>query len=248
MTTWTNEAAIAQWDKTASRPLLEATAQDGDFAKRHLVNEAILRLVGDVRGQRVLDAGCGNGYLSRMLAERGGAQVVGVEPTDAMVRFCREKEAELRQGVTYVQADLTRLPESTGAFDVVVCSMVLMAIPDWRPALRACVEALRPGGRLVFAIVHPAFEQLRGVWAEHGEYRADRYLEDYEIVGPSASDFHRPISAYLNELCALGCRLREMVEPGLDPAVAAAHADTIRGIEGYVRMPNFLIVLADGPA
>jgi hypothetical protein len=67
------------------------------------------------------------------------------------------------------------------------------------------------------------------------------------IAGPSASDFHRPISAYLNELCASGCRIREIVEPGLDPAVAAAHAATIRGMESYVRLPNFLIVSADAP-
>lgn len=226
---------------------MEATARDGGFAKRHLVNEAVFRLLGDVGGLRVLDAGCGNGYLSRMLAHRG-AQVVGVEPTSAMVGFCREQEAGLRQGVTYIQADLAQLPVLDGPFDAVVCSMVLMAIPDWKPALRACVEALRPGGRLVFAIVHPAFEQLLGVWAEHGEYRVERYLEEYEIVGPSASDFHRPISAYLNELCLLGCRLREVVEPGLDPTVAAAHAASIRGIESYVRMPNFLIVSADAPA
>ena len=150
--------------------------------------------------------------------------------------------------MTYIQPDLCHLPEFAARFDVVVCSMVLMAIPDWKSALHACVDALRPGGRLVFAIVHPAFEQLRSVWAEHGEYRVDRYLEEYEIVGPTASDFHRPVSAYLNELCALGCRLREVVEPGLDPAVAAAHAATIRGIESYVRAPNFLIVSADAPA
>ena len=247
MTSWTNEAAIAQWDTGTSRALMEATAEDGDFAKRHLVNEAVFRLLGDVGGLRVLDAGCGNGYLSRMLAQRG-AQVVGVEPTDSMVGFCLEKEAELRQGVTYVQADLTQLPALGGLFDAVVCSMVLMTIPDWKPALRACIEALRPGGRLVIAIVHPAFEELLGVWAEHGEYRVGRYLEEYEIVGRNASDFHRPISAYLNELCALGCRLLEVVEPGLDPEVAAAHAASVPGIESYVRMPNFLIVSADAPA
>lgn len=247
MSSWTNEAAIAQWDAATSRDLMEATAEDGDFAKRHLVNEAVFRLLGDVGELRVLDAGCGNGYLTRMLAQRG-ANVVGVEPANSMVGFCREKEAELRQGVTYIQADLTRLPELGEPFDAVVCSMVLMAIPDWKPALRACVEALRPGGRLVFAIVHPAFERLQDAWAEHSEYRVDRYLEEYEIVGPNATDFHRPISAYLNELCSLGCRLREVVEPGLDPAFAARHAASIRGIESYVRMPNFLIVSAESPS
>lgn len=167
--TWTNEAAIRRWNTSATREAMEATAEDGDFAKRRLVNPVLLRLLGEVRDRRVLDAGCGNGYFSRMLAKRG-ARVVGVEPTDAMSAFAREKEAELGQGVRYVQADLARLPDLGGPFDAVVCSMVLMAIPESKPAMRACVEALGPGGLFVFAVVHPAFERLRDSWQQHGEW------------------------------------------------------------------------------
>lgn len=223
---------------------MEENAEDGDFAKRHLVNPALLRLLGEVRGRRVLDAGCGTGYFTRMLAERG-AHVIGVEPAEAMVAFARAKEAELGQGITYVQADLTLLPDLGGPFDSVVCSMVLMAVPDWKPAMRACVECLRPGGLFVFALVHPAFEQLWSTWRDHGDYRVRRYLEEYEIFGPDASDFHRPLSAYLNELASLGCRLREVVEPGLDPEVA--EKSSTPGIESYVHLPNFLIVSAEAP-
>jgi 2-polyprenyl-3-methyl-5-hydroxy-6-metoxy-1,4-benzoquinol methylase len=241
---WTNEAAIRRWNDTATTDALEATAEDGDFSKRHLVNPGLLRLLGDVGGRRVLDAGCGNGYFSRLLATRG-AQVVGLEPTATMCGFAQEKEAELRQGVTYVQAGLTDLPDLGEPFDAVVCSMVLMAIPDWKPAMRACVDVLRPGGRFVFAIVHPAFEMLYPTWREHGEYRVERYLEEYEIPGGAAADFHRPLSAYFNELAALGCTLREVIEPGLDPAVAAEGEPAL---ESYVRLPNFLLVAADTAA
>ncbi|MEE1737606.1 class I SAM-dependent methyltransferase [Streptomyces sp. BE147] len=247
---WTNEAAIRQRDATATREAMEATSEDGDFAKRHLVNPVLERLLGDVHGRRVLDAGCGNGYFSRMLARRG-ARVVGVEPTGSMTAFAREREVRERLGITYVRADLARLPEDTGPargpFDAVVSSMVFMAIPDWRPAMRSCVRALRPGGRFVFAVVHPAFEGLRAEWREHGEYRVRRYLEEYEIPGPVACDFHRPLSAYLNELASLGCRLREVVEPGLDPVVSEGARDAVPGLDGYVHLPNFLVVAADAP-
>jgi hypothetical protein len=111
--------------------------------------------------------------------------------------------------------------------------------------MRSCVAALRPGGLFVFSLVHPAFEELWGSWRKHGEYRVRRYLEEYEIPGPVGVDFHRPISAYLNELASLGCRLRELAEPGLDPAVAADVAARTPGIEAYVRLPSFLIVAAE---
>lgn len=225
---------------------MEATAVDGDFAKRHLVNPTLLRLLGDVRGLRVLDAGCGNGYFSRILAGQG-ARVVGVEPTDVMSAFAREREAGLRQGITYVQADLAQLPYLGGPFDAVVCSMVLMSVPDWKPALRSCVDAVRPGGLFVLGLVHPAFEQLLGTWREYGAYRVRRYLDEYEIAGPDASDFHRPLSAYLNELASLGCHLREIAEPRLAAEVAAAARSAAPGIDSYVHLPNFLFVSAEAP-
>lgn len=126
--------------------------------------------------------------------------------------------------------------------------MVLMAIPRWHAAMRACVRVVRPGGLFVFAIVHPAFEDLWGSWQRHGEYRARRYLAEYELEQPHTVDFHRPISAYLNELASLGCRLLEFAEPGLDPEVAAHAEATHPGITGYTHFPNFLIISAETPS
>ncbi|WP_329128456.1 class I SAM-dependent methyltransferase [Streptomyces sp. NBC_01476] len=245
-TNWTNETAIRQWN-AMPRSVIEAMQPDGDFAKRHLINPVLLRMLGDLPGRRVLDAGCGQGYFSRMLAERG-AEVVGIEPTDAMFSYAQEKERERRQGIRYVQADLTGgLPDLGGPFDAVVCSMVLSAIPDWKPAMNACVQAVRPGGLFVFSVNHPAFEQLWKTWREHGEYRVRSYLQEYEIAQTYASDFHRPLSVYLNELADLGCRLRELAEPGLDPATAQDAKHETPGIESYTYLPNFLIAAAELP-
>lgn len=238
---WSNEEAVARWS-AMPRGVLDAMGPEGDFAKRHLVNPDVLRMLGDVEGRRVLDAGCGHGYLARMLAARG-ARVTGVEPAEGLLAYAREKG----RGVRYVRAELARMAEADaglGGFDAVVCSMVLGAVPEWRPAMAACVRALRPGGRFVFVLNHPAFEGLLTSWREHGAYRTGRYLEEYEITGAHAPDFHRPLSAYLNELAALGCRLAEVAEPGLDPALATAD----EGLEGYVRLPNFLLVAADREA
>jgi SAM-dependent methyltransferase len=239
VTEWTNEAAIRRWG-AMPRDMLQAMAHDGDFAKRHLINPVVLRMLGDLTGLRVLDAGCGNGYLSRMLAERG-AEVVGVEPGQSLFDFAVEQETAQPQGIRYVQADLCALPDLGAPFDAVVASMVLPAIPDWTGAMRACVHALRPGGLFIFSANHPCFEQLWPSWRQHGEYRTSRYLIEYEIPGPSGVDFHRAISTYLNELIRLDCHLTEIAEPGLSPELAA---EGPAGIDAYVHLPNFLVVAA----
>jgi SAM-dependent methyltransferase len=239
MSGWTNEQAIQRWG-AMPRAVLEQTAHDGDFAKRHLVNPVLLRILGDLQGARILDAGCGNGYLARTLAGRG-AQVVGVEPGQSLFEFAVECETERPQGIQYVQADLCQLPDLGAPFDAVVANMVLLAIPDWVGAMRACVQALRPGGQFVFTVNHPCFEELWPTWCEHGEYRTGRYLAEYEIPGPSGVDFHHTISTYLNTLIRLGCHLTEIAEPGLTPDLAI---DGPEGIDGYIHLPNFLIVAA----
>ncbi|MFE7114585.1 class I SAM-dependent methyltransferase [Streptomyces sp. NPDC057654] len=239
----TNEAAIRQWNRFP-REALEAMGPEGDFAKRHLINPVLLRMLGDVRGRRILDAGSGHGYFSRMLATRG-ARVTGIEPTDSMLSYAREKESSLQQGIEYIQADLAQLPELGDPYDAVVCSMVLQAIPDWKPAMRACVQALRPGGVFTFSVNHPAFEQLLTTWREHGDYRLNRYLAEYETSQTHASNFHRPISAYLNELAALDCRLLEFAEPGLTPDAAQEAQPATPGIESYAHLPNFMLVAAE---
>jgi SAM-dependent methyltransferase len=239
VTEWTNDMAIYRWG-AMPRTVLEQMATDGDFAKRHLINPFLLGMLGDLRGRRVLDAGCGNGYLSRMLAERG-AQIVGVEPGQSLFDFAVEQEAVAPQGIRYVQADLCALPDLGAPFDAVVASMVLPAIPDWTGAMRACVHALKSGGLFVFTVNHPCFEQLWATWRDHGEYRTHRYLTEYEIPGPSGVDFHRTLSTYLNQLARLGCQVIEVAEPGLTPDLAASGPD---GIDAYVHLPNFLIVAA----
>lgn len=93
--------------------------------------------------------------------------------------------------------------------------MVLCAIPNWRPALKNCVDALKPDGLLVFTLNHPCFERLATSWARHGFERVDRYLDEYQIDGPHGTDFHRPLSTYLNAVVDRGCTLVELVEPRL---------------------------------
>lgn len=214
---------------------------EGDYGKRHILNPTLLRLLGDVRGRRVLDAGCGHGYLSRMLAARG-ATVVGLEPARSLHDYAAARERERPQGITYVRADLSRPCEEGGPFDAVVASMVLCAIPSWRRALSSCVASARPGGLIVLAVNHPCFDpSILDSWRRTGHVEVRDYLREYEIPGPLATDFHRTVSTYVNALLAEGCALRELSEPALPRDLVPPEAPEL---EAYVHFPNFLVLAA----
>ncbi len=239
-----NATAITRWSGLPTE-VLDNHQADGDFPKRHLINDHVLAQLGELDGRRVLDAGAGEGYLSRILA-RAGARVTSVEPAGGLIGRIRMLEESEPLGLELHQVDLVDF-EADEPFDAAVCSMVLGAIPNWRPALASLVRALRPGGRLVITLNHPAFENLWSTWRQNdGAYRIDRYLSEYEIPAAYASDFHRPLSSYLNAIIETGARLTSVIEPGLDPEVARESGT--EGIEAYVELPNFVIITAERPA
>lgn len=79
------------YDEMASA--FEAHALDGAY-NAHYDRPAVLALAGDVRGRRVLDAGCGPGLYAQELVARG-AEVVGVDRSEAMLSLARERLGEV---------------------------------------------------------------------------------------------------------------------------------------------------------
>jgi SAM-dependent methyltransferase len=99
----------------------------------------------DLRGKRVLEAGCGAGRFTRILAE-AGACVTALDYS-AAVDACRENNGQF-PNVVFLQCDIFDMPFRTGAFDYVFCHGVLQHTPDPKGAFEALSRLVRPGGRL----------------------------------------------------------------------------------------------------
>ncbi len=236
----TNDEAVAAWSAAAAAHANDFD-DEGDFVRRHLLNPAIFELLGGVAGKRILDAGCGQGYLSRLLAKRG-AQVTGVELARGWYDQAVAREASEPLGITYIQADLSTFADDSGGFDAVVANMVLMDIPNYAAAMRACITALRPGGRFIFSLLHPCFEESGSAWAGQGYVATREYFGEFARPQTFGVFFHRPLSAYITLLLAEGCALRAMREPQLDAQTAREH-----GAERYAHVPGYIIIGAERP-
>ena len=98
-----------------------------------------------MRGKRLLDAGCGAGRFAE-IALSGGARVVAVDLSSA-VNACRDNLLENR-ALDVVQADIDHLPFATSSFDFVYCLGVLQHTPDPARAFLSLCEQLAPDGRI----------------------------------------------------------------------------------------------------
>ncbi len=234
----TNQQAIEAWS-TAPRELAETFGDEGDFARQHLLNPALFSLLGGVTGKRILDAGCGQGYLSRIFARRG-AIVTAIEPSATFYRYSVERERQQPLGITYLQADLSLLQSMQARFDCVVANMVFMDIPDYKAAIHNCIVALKHGGSFIFSLLHPCFEKSATEWAKKGHVEVREYLQEYAVPQGYAYLFHRPLSAYINFILEEGCTLQKMLEPQLSEELAAGDPLAERNIH----VPQFIVIHA----
>jgi 2-polyprenyl-3-methyl-5-hydroxy-6-metoxy-1,4-benzoquinol methylase len=216
--------AIRRWDLHARAIAPYMDPVEGDDHRVVLLNPVLMRLLPDVAGKRVLDAGCGEGYLSRKLA-RLGATVTGVDYSREMLALADER-TDPGLGIRYAHANCEDLEGyAAGSFDVVVSNMVLMDLPDHRAALQSLYRVLDDEGVLVFSIAHPCFTTPDCGWVRDADrnklhWKVDRYFDErpYEqlLFGEEGSRlilFHRTLSNWLKTLRETGWDLLDVVEP-----------------------------------
>lgn len=117
--------------------------------------ESELQLLGDVRGLRILELGCGGGQTSIAFAQQG-ATVVGIDISDQQLHFARTLAAQAGAAVTFVQGDISALPNfQAGEWDLIFSTYTLQYVEDLPLCLAECWRLLRHRGRLVFSLDHP---------------------------------------------------------------------------------------------
>lgn len=112
--------------------------------------KAWLALLAQLAGptpQRVLDAGCGTGFLALLLAELGHS-VTGIDLSPQMIELARQKAARANLQVNFRVENAAALTDPDGTYDLIVERHVIWTLPDPVTGVREWMRVLRPGGRL----------------------------------------------------------------------------------------------------
>jgi ubiquinone/menaquinone biosynthesis C-methylase UbiE len=160
--------------------------------------EALLAGLTIPPGTRVLDLGCGIGGPARLIAERYGVDVVGVDLTEEYVATARElsRLVGLAERTSFLRGSVTALPVADASADLALMQHVGMNVADKAALFAEAARVLAPGG--VFAL----FDVMRGP--------DDRPL-DYPVPWASTAEFSfvAPPEVYRAAAEAAGFRLRQ---------------------------------------
>jgi ubiquinone/menaquinone biosynthesis C-methylase UbiE len=184
----------------------------------HCPNEDKLQLIGDVRGKRVLEVGCGGGQCSIAFAKRG-AVVTGVDLSDAQIAYARESAQ--REGVqaTFHQCSAEDLSVITAASqDIAFSAYALQYVEHMDRCFAEVARVLVPGGLWVYSLDHPFWyclgEDTMKVVSSYfeGKHHYDWWSENMP-TSPRMTEYHRSIGEWYGLLRGAGFEVLDIIEP-----------------------------------
>lgn len=155
-----DDSTAAIYDRTAGDWQRKEPVLLSDFTARPFV----LSWCEPLSGRRVLDLGCGEGYVARQLCQRGAASVSGIDVSAEMINQARAAEAREPLGIHYVHGDATDLSAVPDHSVDLVIAVFLFNYLDRRATASVIAQVHRvllPGGRFVFAVPHPSLPFVR---------------------------------------------------------------------------------------
>ncbi len=218
-----------------------------DYTRIYLNNPATFKLIGDIKGKKVLDLACGEGTNTKILAEKG-AEVTGVDFSFSLICIAKEKDTEEKTGITYLVQDAANLEDiSDGSFDLVTCFMSLQDIEPLDEAVKEVARILKPKGRFVFSIPHPCFERIRKndiVIRACEDYFGNIGYEiswDMERLDKKFTTFtfHRTLEDYFRGLHKAGLNVSGLLEPKPTTEGVTKHPTYF---ENNLKVPQSIII------
>lgn len=225
------EGGAAEWARSAAA-WIAAIGEEGDWSRRYVLDRPMLqRLYG--RGfQAALDLGCGEGRFCRAM-RREGIGTIGLDPVPALIDQARrlDPDGDYRIGV----GEATGL--SDRSVDLVVAYLTLIDIADLAATIGEVGRVLRPGGTFLIANL----QSFNTAGEPGGWHRDDNdlwrfgfrgYLDARPVTmrwdGVAVTNWHRPLSTYMDLLLRAGFTLRTFIEPepyGPDDAQARRYRE-----------------------
>lgn len=196
-----NQKTIDEWsnyDKTE----IEQFGDEGDLSRQYILTPTIMELIGEIKDLKILDAGCGTGYLTRKLAKLG-AKMSGIEPSKSMHTYCIEREEKEKLEIKYLNDDISTIILKE-KFDFVIANMVIQDIFLYEEAISNLISMLEVNGKFIFSILHPLW-----VYTKYSQ----SYFENYEIKQKFGYSYHRTIQQYVDVVNSSKGIISRIIEP-----------------------------------
>ena len=220
------KSAKTSWGKVAKwyNNLLE---EGSDTYQEKIILPNLFRLLAPKKGEEILDVACGQGYFSRAIAKEG-AKVLGIDLGGELIKFAKQQAGGNENYLVLSAEKMTGLADKR--FDAAICVLALQNIKNLQAAVSEISRVLKPGGRCLLVLNHPAFRiPLGSAWAfdeaTSVQYRrVEKYMSEISqevdmtqgVSDPKKKvytySFHHPLQVYFKAFAKAGLVVSRLEE------------------------------------
>lgn len=207
----------------------------------YIEQPAMRKMLGEVRGLKILEAGCGPGILAEYLID-GGAKVVGFDVSPKMIELARKRNP---RNATFFVADMAKvLPiDQDGQFDLAAASLSMDYIADWSMPLLEIHRLLKPKAKFIFTIQHPL-----GSWnwykpeCAFGVQYVESQWKGFGEESVTMPDYYRSFEEVINPLIRGGFKILRIED--LRPIDALRNLDPYK-FGKFSKLASFMLVMVE---
>jgi len=205
------------WNQTASD-----YADGRTKGREYILDPALFKVIGNVKGKKILDIACGDGTIAMSLAKKG-AICTGIDYSPKLIKIGRNKSKESGLSINFREMDAKNMGAIRNeVFDLIVISLLLPHLSskaDIESVIKQCALLLSSGGRLIIGEPHPAFDfYMRNKLETHDfEYFRSGLPYDFtmNINGKKLSSiaYHWTLQDYYSAIVNNNFQINRVVEP-----------------------------------
>lgn len=195
-----------------------------------LGRKQVLDMLKDIKNKKILDSGCGSGYMARRLAKKG-AKLWGCDTSKGMLSQAQNFESTENLGIQYKHANIIKTGYPNSFFDIIVSTGVLIANNklNIEKFFKETHRILKKDGKLIFYVTHPfmytEFSPARNKkeknWVHFTPLKNKNYdcsapfIEDYfDIQGNkfTTTSWHHSVETYILAILKSGLKIMNLKE------------------------------------
>ncbi len=205
---------------------------------------AMLELIGEIKGKKILDAGCAAGWYSKTFLELKATRVVGMDFSSEMIRYANLRLKDLdKSKYKFYHHDLNEKCSflEDRKFDLVVSSLTMHYIEDWKRPLTEFYRVLKSDGRLVISIHHPLADYIDFQKENYFKKELQKDIWNMDNKQVEVEFYTRSLGEIIKEIVGSGFLIEDIIEP---KPTKNFEEKNKKAYDYLMKNPNFLLIKA----